>query len=384
MEAVPIADGPRFAPITEDDHRGIVIIIASLFMVWMVLCLIIRSYIRVDIADRFSSDDYFIMAASVVAVGQTAAVLESAKQGFGKRMNLLDDINIRQIEKATYASDILLIIALTLSKCSVCLLVRRLTQTKNHLIACYTILGVCVLWGIAGTVAIAVRCNLEHPWVSYSEQCPNLFLRWKVIGAFDIITEVALIALSMLLVWGLRMRVSSKLTVVFAFSFRLTVAAVIIVRLHYIGIGISSTDNPFFDSVPASICTQVELHWGLMAASIPCLKPFMKAMNTGYMGFSSAFLDHTTGSYALTSMSRSRTAPDGGIADGTGTPGGGPSNGVSTHITHVPREHPQEDGGSVTSGGSETRIIQKTFSWRVEYGDNPDTGEVGDAIRHAH
>lgn len=65
MEAVPIADGPRFAAITEDDHRGIVIIIAALFMVWMVLCLVIRSYIRIEIAHRFSPDDYFIMAASV-------------------------------------------------------------------------------------------------------------------------------------------------------------------------------------------------------------------------------------------------------------------------------------------------------------------------------
>lgn len=201
------------------------------------------------------------------------------------------------------------------------------------------------------------------------------------------------------------MRVSSKLTVVFAFTFRLTygkssnllllritwaitdllsrVAVVVVVRLHYIGVGLASTDDPFFDSVPASVCTQLELHWGLMAASIPCLKPFMKAMNTGYMGFSSAFLEHTTNSYALTSVSHSRSAPEGGIADGTSTPGGGPSNGVSTHITHVPRGHSQEDGGSVTSGGSETRIIQKTFSWRVEYGDNPGDGDA-DAIKHAH
>jgi hypothetical protein len=159
------------------------------------------------------------------------------------------------------------------------------------------------------------------------------------------------------------------------------VAAVIIVRLHYIGIGLASIDDPFFDSVPASVCTQVELHWGLMAASIPCLKPFMKAMNTGYMGFSSAFTEHTTNSYALASMSHSRSAPDGGIADGTATPSGGPSNRVSTHITHVPRGHSQEDGGSVTSGGSETRIIQKTLSWRIEYGDQPDAGGT---IMHAH
>lgn len=210
-------------------------------------------------------------------------------------------------------------------------------------------------------------------------------------------------ALSVLLVWGLRMRVSSKLTVVFAFAFRLTyvkehitplllrmartityllsrVAAVAIVRLHYIGIGLASVDEPFFDSVPASICTQLELHWGLMAASIPCLKPFMKVMNTGYMGFSSSFLEHTTNSYAMTSMSHSRSAQDGGIADGGGKSSGGPSNAVSTHITHVSRGHSQEDGGSMTSGGSETRIIQKTFSWRVEYGDNPD---APDAIKHA-
>lgn len=47
------------------------------------------------------------------------------------------------------------------------------------------------------------------------------FLRWQVISAFDIVFELALLVMSIYLVWGLQASLDMKGTVVFAFSMRL-------------------------------------------------------------------------------------------------------------------------------------------------------------------
>jgi hypothetical protein len=46
-------------------------------------------------------------------------------------------------------------------------------------------------------------------------------MRWKVIGAFDIIFELALFGMSIYLVWGLYTSLANKAVVVSAFAFRL-------------------------------------------------------------------------------------------------------------------------------------------------------------------
>jgi hypothetical protein len=47
------------------------------------------------------------------------------------------------------------------------------------------------------------------------------FARWQFIGALDIVTEVALFAISLYLVWGIQMSRGSKSIVVAAFGCRL-------------------------------------------------------------------------------------------------------------------------------------------------------------------
>jgi hypothetical protein len=47
------------------------------------------------------------------------------------------------------------------------------------------------------------------------------FLRWQVISAFDIFFELALVVMSIYIVWDLQAALGMKVTVVFAFSMRL-------------------------------------------------------------------------------------------------------------------------------------------------------------------
>jgi hypothetical protein len=44
--------------------------------------------------------------------------------------------------------------------------------------------------------------------------------RWRAITAFDVLTEVLLLALSVYLVWSVKMRLKQKAAVIFAFAMR--------------------------------------------------------------------------------------------------------------------------------------------------------------------
>ena len=50
---------------SDEDHAGTVMVIAALMMTWMVLCAIIRCYLRVAVNGPFASDDYTLIAGTV-------------------------------------------------------------------------------------------------------------------------------------------------------------------------------------------------------------------------------------------------------------------------------------------------------------------------------
>lgn len=90
-------------------------------------------------------------------------------------------------------------------------------------------------------------------------------------------------------------------------------------RLYYLSRTLSSAD-PTFDIVPFILLTQVEQHYSLIAATIPCLRPFLKAANTGLLDVnptqvencgsylnSGGSASHT--SYAMRSIDRASRAP---------------------------------------------------------------------------
>ena len=93
--------------------------------------------------------------------------------------------------------------------------------------------------------------------------------------------EVALFAIAVWLVWALQMPRRLKATVILAFALRLPVIAASLARLADLGFAYGSAE-PFFDIVPAGIATQCALHYSLMAATIPCMKPFIISFNTSW------------------------------------------------------------------------------------------------------
>ena len=66
-----------------------------------------------------------------------------------------------------------------------------------------------------------------------------------------------------------------------SFALRLPVIVPIIVRLHYLDDAFNSPNYTLLVTW-AVVCKEVQICYAIIAATIPCLKPFMSAMATNY------------------------------------------------------------------------------------------------------
>lgn len=102
--------------------------------------------------------------------------------------------------------------------------------------------------------------------------------RWKAITAFDVFTEILLLALPAWLVSRIGVKASSKWVVVFVFSFRLIVAAFSLATMFiYFKFLQSGTARDSIGLVPTIISTEAMLCASLITASIPSLRSFLWA-----------------------------------------------------------------------------------------------------------
>lgn len=127
------------------------------------------------------------------------------------------------------------------------------------------------------------------------------------------------------------------------------------------------------------VLTQIEMHYSLIASTIPCMRPFLKAFNTGSLG---AVADGTElGSYGY-GNSRSRKPRDDSalrtssmpvkedalhVSEGEVIESPVLRKDASAAVTQVAHdgERVQVDATSVTTDGSDRMIIRKTTEWSI-------------------
>ncbi|KAL9630035.1 MAG: hypothetical protein Q9204_004936 [Flavoplaca sp. TL-2023a] len=246
--AVPYRHPPLLT-VTPTDHTAWIVIAAILGICCALVTALLRIFVRAVISPPFGHDDTVVLVAT-----------------------------------AAYASDIFYLITTYLSKCSVILLLLRLSQDRKHRLIFHATLGATVVVGMALIFAISLRCDLSHPWIFYQEKCPGILLRWQVETAFDTFGEAIIFAISFYLVQGLHMSLSNKFIIIGVFAFRILLIPFLVVRVISFPKHHLSTD-PSFTLTYFYIWTQTVLNLSLIVSTTPCLKPFVASLNTGYGAF---------------------------------------------------------------------------------------------------
>jgi hypothetical protein len=139
------------------------------------------------------------------------------------------------------------------------------------------------------------------------------------------------------------------------------------VRLSYLNEEFSSPD-PTLDGMLASVCTQIEISYAIIAATTPCLRPFMTALSTNYgapaqtKGSPSAAGTARSGNdFSLASLAK---------VSRLGQEEKGKSSSAPTTRWDQSEHHASVMSGdqhSMESHESKQMIISKNTEWTVEY-----------------
>ncbi|KAK3353306.1 hypothetical protein B0T25DRAFT_207929 [Lasiosphaeria hispida] len=271
------------AVLTTTDQSGVIIIGATLALIFAVISMLIRLYVRLEFRHSFARDDLASVGSLALFIIQSSLVFTQVSQGLGKTFEDVTPEGLVALQKDGFAADVFYLLTLWLTKTSIVYLFIRLSPDRNHIRAAYVCLAAATLFLVVSVFTTCLRCNLAAPWIFIGEQCPGLLARWQATAAFDMATEVGLFAVAVYMTQGLQLDRSKKFVVLFAFGLRLLVIIPTLIRLIYLSTAFSSAD-PTLDSVLATICTQTQLSYAIIATTTPCLRPFMSALNTHYGG----------------------------------------------------------------------------------------------------
>ncbi|KAL9000492.1 MAG: hypothetical protein Q9169_000785 [Polycauliona sp. 2 TL-2023] len=260
---------PPLLEVTPTDHTAWIAIATVLGLCCAVVTALLRIFVRLVISPPFGHDDTVVLVATLLAIVQSAVVVYGVSMGLGRSTDLVSAAHLQALQKAAYASDILYLFTVYLSKCSVVLLLLRLSQDRVHRIA-------------------------------FNATLVGTLLRWQVVTAFDILTEAAIFGVSFYLIHGLHMSLSNKSIIVGVFAFRLVIIPFLIIRLLSFPHHHLSTD-PSFTMTYFYIWTQTVLNLSLMVSTMPCLKPFVASLNTGYGAFDGDHIATHYGTYGSNS-----------------------------------------------------------------------------------
>ncbi|KAL8912045.1 MAG: hypothetical protein Q9171_002898 [Xanthocarpia ochracea] len=279
------ADAPLWN--TAERHSSVISVVTWLLIIATVFVMLARVVTRYATMNTLRSDDIMAVLAMVTAIGQSIAVSYSSTNGLGSRADSISPDQQDVIQKALYASFILYVVTLGLAKSSVCIHLFKLFpyQASRHLST--ALMSLNGIWTITAVFVIAFECKLPTPWsVTSNDKCIDLLAFWTYYGIFNIITDIALIALPVIIVIRLQMKASQKAVIIACDASRLS--SVLPSSPYYRASAPKETPNTqtqnpelLYDLWIPIILGQTVLFFSLISSCFPFLKFLIDALETG-------------------------------------------------------------------------------------------------------
>lgn len=188
-----------------------------------------------------------------------------------------------------WTSDLFYVLSLCFSKLSVAWLLRRFSAAPERIRAFQAFIIAVGVYGLVGLLITALRQNVLHPWQYDASSAGTNLQRWVALGVMGIVLDIIGMLSPLYLIWDIQMNRRTKAMVVFAFAFRAPTIAFTALRLVAL---FRVTGNDFtWEYVTPEVYTQLEMHYSLIAATIPCLRIFLKAWNTSFLAMTLEDMD---------------------------------------------------------------------------------------------
>lgn len=259
----------------QEVDRTMAITVASWTLMFItVVAFAARQITKAITRRRFAIDDAFALTATAFAVGLSITAIVLASLGLGVQETLTTK-RANMFMKGHYASELLYILATCFSKLSILVIFYTgFEKMQAHRRSVFTFGCFIFAWSIASILAVAVQCALPRPWNKMTFQCFDTRTFWTTYCIIDSVTELLIIASSILLVAYLQIEVVRKVVIVACFASRAFVICSAILRLMWLYPS-SPHQQPEFQLWLPTIMTQVQVCLNLCTACIPYIVPLL-------------------------------------------------------------------------------------------------------------
>ena len=223
---------------------------------------------------KIGADDYTIMVAAILAVGNAIGFAFTNKYGNGRHQSSLTRHELTSYWKTLYAEEQLYGCAITAARMSILLFYRRIFATQMFRIMTNTV-GVFVLaWYIANSFTAIFQCTpVDKAWlVELPGHCLNQLNFYIGIGISNVILDAVLLVLPISAVLHLQMSTKKKIAVAAVFGLGGLSLVISILRLVYLA---QEDLNDVTYQTEKCSWTVIEPAFYVLSACLPTMAPFL-------------------------------------------------------------------------------------------------------------
>lgn len=349
------------------------LVLASVFVGARMIC-------RFFIVRRVSWDDRIMILAWLIAFFLSFSICYGSTVGLGKHDENISDADWPKLRRSEYVFSILYNPALMATKTAILIFYLRLAKNTQIVLryASWATLAVVNVAGLVLTFMNIFQCNpVSAAWnteATGSTKCIPLLTEFICAAPVNIVTDLAILALPIPVLTGMRLPSRQKTILVITFTLGIFVTIVDVVRIYYLQKAISdvptsSTSDPnsrfggrqdfAWNASLSFMWSAVEVNVGMTCACIPTLKPLVLKLLPAML-----YDPHGTRTRTLKSQSDADAPPSRNLVSATREP--------------MPVATPDSSNGSSTGGTKSNSSNEDPIS-AMEFLTTPDMRTLGDS-----
>ncbi|KAI1331736.1 fucose permease [Xylariaceae sp. FL0255] len=248
---------------------------------------------RIWIVRHVAWDDYFIVAAWILAFGLSFAIDFGVTKGLGRHDADIPVADRDALRRSEYIFTVLYNPALMAFKTSILIFYLRLSKNTQKVLrlGSWAVLIVVNLAGTVLTLLNLFQCNpvfAAFDNTTPAGKCIPLLTEFICSAPINIVTDLAILALPLPVLTGMRLPPRQKIILIITFALGIFVTVVDVVRIFYLQMAISNVSTTPTTDVTESFGGSPEFAWnaslsllwsaievnvGIACACIPTLKP---------------------------------------------------------------------------------------------------------------
>ncbi|KAI4754803.1 hypothetical protein E4T52_02282 [Aureobasidium sp. EXF-3400] len=249
----------------------VIVAIVSTSIAFVVLGL--RIFTRTMIVRNVGAEDYVVLVAFALSVALTVLIGVEVHHGQGRHYSSVSAEELKQLNKALWASVPIYQASLSLTKISILLQYRRVFVGSEIQRMITGSIGVIIVYGLWSVFSTAFMCTpVAYFWDhSIGGHCLSRLGVWFANASLNIITDIVICLMPVPVLNKLRLPRKQKYALIAVFCLGLFVCLTSILRLKAL-YDISVSTDVTWDNTPAAYWSSLECNFSVVAACLPTLR----------------------------------------------------------------------------------------------------------------